>query len=343
MTNLLTVLAAGVAGVALLALAGALYQFFGSRGDARRYPPPGKLVRAGGQRLHIFAAGEGSPAVVLDTGFPGSCLSWTFVQPEVAKFARAVSYDRAGLGWSEISRGPRTTARIVEELRALLRNSGVPPPYVLVGHSFGSFTARLYATKYPQEVAGVVLVDPVHPSEWLEMPEEKRRALRKAARFCRYGAWVARLGIARLVRDLARAGAGRSARMTTTLVTAGALRGGEQMAAPAGKLPEELRPAAHSFWVQPKFYLALAGQTDSLPESAAQVAAAGSLGDLPLLVLAAGNSKRDRLGEQEAIARLSSRGQLIVVEQSDHWIQLERPEAVVAAIREVVAAARRGG
>lgn len=329
-----------IAIAALLALAGLAYQAIGSRRDLRRYPPPGRMVRVGSHRLHLHVTGEGGPTVVLDTGFPGSCLSWTYVQPEVAKFARVVSYDRAGLGWSDAGPAPRTTSRIVEELRALLRAADVPGPYVLVGHSFGSFTARLFAASYPEEVVGLVLVDPVHPNEWLEMTEQQRRALRKAAAFCRYGAWVAQFGIARMVRDLARAGAGRTARVTTTLVSAGALRGGEHMAAPAGKLPPELQPAAHSFWLRPNFYRALAGQTEALPESAAQVAAAGDLGALPLIVLAAANSKKNRLAEQESIARLSTRGTFLLA-GADHWIQLEQPQLVVEAIRAVVEAARR--
>ncbi len=121
--------------VTLLVLAGLIFQAIGSARDARRFPPPGQLVDVGGHRLHIYRMGEGTPAVVMDSGFPASSLSWTFVQPAVARFTQAYSYDRAGLGWSDAGPMPRSSRQIVEELRALLLNAGVEGPFVLVGHS----------------------------------------------------------------------------------------------------------------------------------------------------------------------------------------------------------------
>jgi pimeloyl-ACP methyl ester carboxylesterase len=165
MAALLTVLVDILLAVLLLALAGTAYQVIGAALDGRRYPPPGRLVRVDGHRLHLETAGEGTPAVVLDSGLPGTVLSWKFVQSEVARLTRVCSYDRAGLGWSDAGPMPRTSRQIVEELRTLLRNAGIPGPYVLVGHSFGSFTARLYAGLYPDEVAGGVIVDPIHTNE----------------------------------------------------------------------------------------------------------------------------------------------------------------------------------
>ena len=153
--------------VTLLVLAGLVFQEIGSARDARRFPPPGQMVDVGGHRLHICCTGRGGPTVVMDSGFPGTSLSWTFVQPEVAKFTSACSYDRAGLGWSDAGPMPRTSRQIVEELHALLLNARADEPYVLVGHSFGTFTVRLYASSYPAEVAGIVLLDPIHPSDWL--------------------------------------------------------------------------------------------------------------------------------------------------------------------------------
>jgi hypothetical protein len=109
--------------VTLLVLAGLIFQAIGSARDARRFPPPGRLVNIGGHRLHIYCMGEGTPAVVMDSGFPGSSLSWTFVQPAVGRFTHACSYDRAGLGWSDAGPMPRSSRQIVEELRALLLNA----------------------------------------------------------------------------------------------------------------------------------------------------------------------------------------------------------------------------
>ena len=110
--------------VTLLVLTGMIFQAIGSARDARRFPPPGRLVSVGGHRLHIYCIGKGTPAVVMDSGFPASSLSWTFVQPAVARFTHVCSYDRAGLGWSDAGPMPRSSRQIVDELRALLLNAG---------------------------------------------------------------------------------------------------------------------------------------------------------------------------------------------------------------------------
>src|SRR5580704_6584041 len=177
--------------VTLLVVSDLIFQAIGSSRDAQRFPPPGELVNAGGHRLHIYCMGEGTPAVVMDSGFPASSLSWTFVQPAVARFTHTCSYDRAGLGWSDAGPMPRSSRQIVEELRALLLNAGVEGPFVLVGHSFGTFTVRLFASTYPGDVVGLVLVDPIHPSAWLQMTDASAKKLAGAIRLSRYGALLA--------------------------------------------------------------------------------------------------------------------------------------------------------
>src|SRR5438132_9303484 len=121
--------------LAVLVAGGAIYQAIGTRRDRQRFPAPGRLVRVNERRMHIHVTGEGTPAVVFESGLGASCLSWTLVQPQVAQFTRAVSYDRAGHGWSDPAHGPRTAQQIAQELHALLDATGVPGPYVLVGHS----------------------------------------------------------------------------------------------------------------------------------------------------------------------------------------------------------------
>ncbi len=327
--------------IALFVLVGLAFQRIGSAGDARRFPPPGRLVDVGGHRLHIYCTGQGTPAVVMDSGFPSSSLSWTFVQPEVAKFAPACSYDRAGLGWSDAGPMPRTSRQIVEELHALLLNAGIGRPYVLVGHSFGTFTVRLYASTYPDEVAGMVLVDPIHESGWLRMAETGKRKLAGAVRLSRYGATLARLGVARLVSLLVGLGAHGLARFSVSLVTGGTLTEAERLITPLAKLPSELRPIVGTFWTQPKFFDAIASQAESLPRSAAQVAATGDYGDMPLVVLSASGQSPSGMKEHQALARLSSRGRHIVASKSSHWIQLDEADLVVGSICEVVESVRR--
>jgi pimeloyl-ACP methyl ester carboxylesterase len=122
--------------------------------DARAYPPPGKMVDVGGYRLHIHCTGSGSPTVVIESGWGDMSASWGWVQPEVAKTSRVCAYDRAGVGWSEPSPHPRTAREFAKELHTLLANATEPGPYVLVGHSLGGYTVRVYAHDYPAEVAG---------------------------------------------------------------------------------------------------------------------------------------------------------------------------------------------
>jgi pimeloyl-ACP methyl ester carboxylesterase len=326
--------------VALLLLFGVAWQAVAGRSDFRQHPPPGRLVDLGSHRLHILAMGEGSPAVVMDSGLPGSVLSWWRVQPEIAKFTCAVSYDRAGLGWSDAGPLPRTAERIARELHALLERAAVAPPYVLVGHSFGGLTMRLFAARYPKEIAGVVLVDPIGPREWLFPTEKQKRELRGGARLCRRGAWLARLGVARWIALLVRLGALGAVRFAVGFVSSGALRETASTISPLEKLPHELRSIVPLFWLQPRFYQVLASQIESLRESAEQVAAAGASGSWPMVVLSSGRTEPRRRSEQEALAKSLPRGRHAVVAAAGHWIQLDEPEAIAAAIREVVQAAR---
>jgi pimeloyl-ACP methyl ester carboxylesterase len=152
---------AGMVGLVLvLLLAGVVFQFVMTRIDARRYPAPGEMVDAGGNRLHLYCTGEpGAPTVVMDSGLGGTVLDWQLVQPELAKSTRVCTYDRSGMGWSEAGAQPRTSEQIAGELHILLGNAEVRRPYVLVGHSFGGTNMQVYASQYPGEVAGMVLVD----------------------------------------------------------------------------------------------------------------------------------------------------------------------------------------
>src|SRR4028119_2508178 len=160
--------------VALLALAvaGAIYQAIVTELAERAYPPPGQMIDVGGHRLHINCAGRGGPTVVLDAGSGGSSAQWVRVQREVSGTTRVCAYDRAGMGWSEMGPDPRDAKQITGELHTLLGKAGIEGPYVLVGHSFGGMYMQTYAARYPDEVAGVGLVDsPTDPDRFGQPPE----------------------------------------------------------------------------------------------------------------------------------------------------------------------------
>ncbi len=153
-------LGASLATLLGLMLIGYIYEPIAEAADAKAYPPPGQMVDVGGYRLHINCTGEGSPTVVIESGWGDMSASWGWVQPEVAKTTRICTYDRAGMGWSESSPQPRTAREFAKELHTLLAKANEPGPYVLVGHSLGGYTMRVYAHDYPGEVAGLVLIDP---------------------------------------------------------------------------------------------------------------------------------------------------------------------------------------
>ena len=151
--------------VVLLGVVGAVYESVAEAADARAYPAPGRMVDVGGYRLHVNCLGTGSPTVVIDSGLGDWSASWrSWVQPEAAKATRVCTYDRAGIGYSEPGPLPRTAAHFAQELHTLLQHADIPGPYVLVGHSAGGLTVRVFADAYPAEVVGVVLIDSMSPT-----------------------------------------------------------------------------------------------------------------------------------------------------------------------------------
>ena len=304
---------------------------------------PGRLIDVGTHRLHIHCAGAGAPPVVFDSALGGSSLSWALVQPAVAAFTTACAYDRAGFAWSEAGPLPRTAGRLTAELHDLLAAARVEPPFVLVGHSFGGLTIRIFATRYPKEVGGLVFIDPAHPEDWLEPPAYERARIAKGARLCRQGAVAARFGIATVVSALVSAGALNVARGVVAGVSRGGLRRqDEEILAPVMKLPPHLRPMLKWMWTQPRFFQALGSQIETICNSATEVDGEPDYGATPLLTISATTASDRRRQLQEGLARRSTRGRHIVAKNSGHWIPLDEPDIVVAAIREVVDAVRSG-
>jgi len=329
-----------VAGLAVLALAvaGAIYQAIGSARSARRFPPPGQLVDVGGQRLHAVCVGHGTPTVVLESGIAASSLSWARVQPEVARFTSVCAYDRAGLAWSDASTAPRTIARIVDELHALLTKLECAAPYVMVGHSFGVFVCLAYTARYPRQVGGLVLVDP--PSEWVPMDQRQARLLRGAVHLSRLGGLLARLGIVRACLALLTGAAPAAPRHFVKVFGSTAARTLERLVGEVRKLPPDVHPVVQALWCQPKCFRAMADHLRALPDVAVSVAQLEPLGDLPLVVMSSGDQTPEVIASHQALARMSSHGRHVIASTSHHWVQFDEPELVVETIREVVNASR---
>jgi pimeloyl-ACP methyl ester carboxylesterase len=152
--------------IALLALAsiGGGYQTLGEAADAKAYPMPGQLIDVGGHRLHLRCTGAGTPTVVLEPGAGEMSSNLGWITPAVARATRVCVYDRAGRGWSEPASTAQDGAQIATDLHTLLQRGHVPGPYVLAGHSFGGLYVLTFAARYPDEVAGMVLVDSTAPA-----------------------------------------------------------------------------------------------------------------------------------------------------------------------------------
>jgi pimeloyl-ACP methyl ester carboxylesterase len=305
--------------VILLALAGFFYENISEARDRRFNPMPGQLVDVGGYKMHINCTGQGTPTVILDSGLGDSYISWNKVQPKIAQFARVCSYDRAGLGYSDSSPHPRTSKDIAEELHTLLHNAGIFPPYILVGHSMGGYDVRLYASLYRPEVAGMVLVDASHPEQQKRFPAALNDMDASWVREQEFLEFTTPLGIPRLLGFCAH--------------------------------EVEARAAECNFHSEREGVVEL----KAFPESAVQTAATGSLGDLPLAVLSHDpNTPQPDLPEdlvkptndawqqmQEELSQLSTRGTRVVAKNSGHYIQLDRPELVIEAVRQVVGQVRQ--
>jgi pimeloyl-ACP methyl ester carboxylesterase len=328
-----------VAAVTLLALVvvGLVYQALGSRRSSHRFPPPGRLVDIGACRLHTVCHGKGDPTVILESGIAASSLSWALVQPDVARFTRACAYDRAGLAWSDPPRAPRTIARIVEELHGLARNADLPPPYVLVGHSFGAFVCLTYAANHRDETGGLVLVDP--PSEWMTLTTRQVRMLKGGIYLSRLGALLARVGFVRLCLALLTGGAPSVPRNFVKVFGPTTARTLERLVGEVQKLPPAVHPVVQALWCQPKCFQAIAEHLGAL-RGAPDLAHVESLGDLPMVVISSCDQPPNVLEAHEALARTSTRGRHVVASTSGHWVQFDEPELVTRIVHEVVDAVR---
>ena len=337
------ILGAAAAGTLVLALvvAGLIYQAIGVRRDARRLPPPGERIDIGGCKLHLRRMGRGSPAVILESGLSASCINWTRVQQDLASITTVVSYDRAGLGWSDPARSPRTSARIAAELHALLGYAGVEPPFVIVGHSFGGLVARSCYRRFPDEIGGLVFVDTTFPHEWLQMSRERRRMLRGGALFARIGGVLARLGAVRFLLNRLTGGAPAAPRAVLEFFGSTATAVITRIVGEVQKMPVEMRPAIQAHWSHPKSFASLASHLANLPVSAADAAAVTALPDLPVTVVCAGGLRPDLQRQHERLATFSPSGRFVRANTTGHWIQLDDPGLVVRVIREVVEEVRR--
>ena len=282
------------------------------------FPVRGSLVPVNGHKIHLYCTGAGGPTVILEAPLAGIFKIWTPVQQAVSRFTRVCSYDRAGFGWSEPGPLPRTSERLALELHEALRIADLKPPYVLVGWSAGGFPVRVFAGKFPGDVAAVVLVDSSHPdvTARLHVNDNPNADLEK---------WETFLPI-----------------LHAFGITRKRLR------------QQEKRPASFSAadWDEYIFlrdtvnsFNAMLREGEAWRQSFPQVRAC-NFGDKPLIVLTGARDADPQWravwvnGMQAELARLSTRGRQVVLENSGHAIPFDAPDAVADAVRAVYTVAK---
>ena len=291
-----------------LLLVGYIYEPIAEAADAKAYPPPGQMVDVGGYRLHINCTGSGSPTVVVESGWGDMSATWGWVQPEIAKTTRICTYDRAGMGWSELSPEPRNAREYAKELHTLLAKANEPGPYVLVGHSMGAFTVIVYAHDYPAEVSGLVLVDAQ------DLPAADAATFNPAPNPGGAATYLpsllARIGLVRMLPD-----------------AFGSVE----------NLPDGDKQAYTAFAVAPRSVQTFTDEGMGMSEGGAQARAVTSLGALPLIVLSRGKDQDAKhTAAQTDLLQFSTNSQQLFADQSGHHIMIEQPDAAIAAIIQMV-------
>ena len=306
-----------------MACAGVVFQVLATARDRKRLSAPGRLVDAGGHRLHLLISGveRGKATVVLEAGGMATSPQWALIQPRIAEFARVVSYDRAGLGWSERGPRPRDARTIARELHTALRNAGLPGPYVVVGASLGGPYATVFADTYRDDTAGLVLVDSVHPDQLRRLPAQAQRALSALRVANRALPMLATLGLTHLV-DVT----------------------GVLLAGLPSKLPAEAAVHLRTFAHWPGHWAAILDEVSVWDETMEQMRNAmhrSTLHGIPLAVLTGPDNpgmealKEPWLAMQRDLAGVSGDSTHLVVEGAGHIAMATEPEPIRQLIQAI--------
>jgi pimeloyl-ACP methyl ester carboxylesterase len=302
----------------VLLISGLLYQAVGAARDARRYPPPGQLVDIGDYRLHLSCVGEGSPTVILETMAGGTLVNWAWIQPEVAQETRVCAYERAGRGWSEAGIPAQDLWNMADDLHTLLQNAGITDPIVLVAHSIGGLYARAFTQQYPEQVAGMVLLDASHPDQFVRYPEEYLAPNESFLRVSAVFPALAQLGVFRLFFAM----------------------GGE---IDFQDLPPQQHDELAAFWSSAAYWRNQRSEGLLAPTIYTQARELPSLGDLPLVVISAGEQPASWASLQEDLTRLSTNSRHLIVDDATHVSLAFHPDharRVSAEILQMVTAVR---
>jgi pimeloyl-ACP methyl ester carboxylesterase len=305
---------------AVLALAaiGGAYETIQERVDDGTYDMPGQLIDVGDHRLHLHCTGTGSPTVILEAGLGDfSAMMDAWIAPDVAEDTHVCTYDRAGRGWSESASGPQDAVAVATDLHTLLRNAGVEGPYVLAGHSAGGLYVQVFASLYPDDVAGLVLLDSMSPDQYEEVTNWSRfyQMWRRASALAPS---LARLGVMRVIAQTS-----------------------------FGGLPADQRDEERAFYSTAQYWRSQRDEFSKIRVSLKQAGELKSIGAKPLIVLTAQkDAEGNWLPVQGEMAKLSTNTDHRVLTDATHTSLTEEEEYAAMsarAIRDVVDAVRTGG
>jgi pimeloyl-ACP methyl ester carboxylesterase len=312
---------------ALTVAAGVCYERFCIWRAWRAFPPPGKLVEVMGRRIQLDCRGSGTPVVVFEAGLDiNGALSWSPIHDAVARATRACAYSRAGIMWSDPREGAADGVTIARDLHALLANAGERPPFVLVGHSLGGLYVVAYTTRFPSEVAGLVLVESAHPEQVQRFKALVPALFTATPASYRWKVALGWTGIMRIDREAS---------------TGVAHQSSADVRAVAAFAPSSL--------------VSMLGEEDAMAQTLDEARSSHDLGDRPTWVLTGARPLPDSALEslnvtgahavesqtiwkrmQDDEASWSSHSQHRVVPDAGHYLQFDQPEAVIAAVASVV-------
>lgn len=311
--------------IVIVAIVGTIYESRAARAARAQHPAPGELVAVNGRQMHIHCAGEGSPTVILDAGQGGWSIAWTEIMPQISTSTRVCAYDRAGYGWSEPADDARSPQDIADDLAALFDAATIDGPYVIVGFSYTGLSSRLFAQHHPDEVVGMVLVDPATEFDNELMDEVLSQQQRATVGVFQTFRMLAQLGVVRWLDP-------------------------REMAPYAPFIPQDAAQPDiyYSFIAEPEWWETSTQEFVSRlnDETLDNVRTSGEIPDIPLVIIGAETVGGEddgfeayaaaHLEHLQELATRSSKGEFILAEGSTHEVPRDRPDLVVKAILRVV-------
>jgi pimeloyl-ACP methyl ester carboxylesterase len=305
--------------------------------DARKFPRPGVLIKTSSGSLHVQQMGSGAPPIVLEAGIAASSLNWSILQPQLATLTSVYSYDRAGFGWSSPSGKACSLQQMASHLHELVTAARVPSPYILIGHSYAAYILRVYTQHFADEIAGIILVDPLTPEEWVAPQSLERWRLRRGVWFSRAGGVLGVLGVVRFCLWLLQRGNNAVPRKVVSVFGGQARETIEHILTELAKLPPQTVRLIRERWSQGRFFWTMARYIKTLPACAREASACNIPAHIPVTVISGVHQPPVRVAEHQALAASSRRGRHIMAANSAHWVHLDQPELIFEAFRTMAA------